>query len=381
MLNENALEVVYEFFEKNKYEIDMVTLPIECIEKQQGLYHRYLKFGNKSHIINLEENPQDYILSCAASFYKRNIFKQFIFNTNLHLAEDLYFNTRVFLNNPKFGIISHMEAVYYYRKRYTENSITNKNEYAENWLVNVLDCLHKSIVNDVKKTKKPLPMFIQYLFIYNIVKRINMTYFVNKEELKKFYKISEKMLESVDIETILSYNYNDYFLRTMLMMIKYKVYNIKKLAYIDSQNNICIKGNVIENVENYSFKISSIKVEDNKLYLMGYFNDIISENFKLYYKYKSELSEIKFTHINNTFLQRRFFDVILGNAYSISAEIPMRKIGEHTIILKVNNIEIPILMKNVYNDEGMLYEVSSKTEKGDVQIKIDNKSIRIILDK
>ena len=40
LLHEAALEKVYEFFKKHE-EVDMVTLPIECIERQQGLYQRY----------------------------------------------------------------------------------------------------------------------------------------------------------------------------------------------------------------------------------------------------------------------------------------------------------------------------------------------------
>lgn len=74
----------------------MVTLPIEAFEKQEGIYPRYIKFGNTSHIINLTDNPQDYIFSCAASFYKRYLFKEYKFNTNLHTAEDLYLNTKLF---------------------------------------------------------------------------------------------------------------------------------------------------------------------------------------------------------------------------------------------------------------------------------------------
>ena len=34
LLSNNALEVVYDFFEKNKYDIDMVSLPIEYFERQ-----------------------------------------------------------------------------------------------------------------------------------------------------------------------------------------------------------------------------------------------------------------------------------------------------------------------------------------------------------
>ena len=375
LLDKNALEVVYEFFEKNKYEIDMVTLPIECFEKQEGLYHRYLKYGNKSHIVNLEEHPQEYIFSCAASFYKRAIFKKFIFNTNLHLAEDLYFNTKIYLNNPKFGIISPTESVYFYRKRFTENSVTNRNEYADDWLVNVLDLVYKYIIKDAKKGQNELPTFIQNILIYNIVKRLDMAHFVGKEILNKFFKIAERILSNVSEEVIMLYECNDYFYRAMLLMIKYKEYDIKKSIYIDSQNNICIKGIVLQNIENYSLKICSIKIEENKLYIETFFNDIMPPDFKVYYKYENELFSVKTNEINNSFLQKRFFDIILGKSYSVLICIPLSKKGTHNLILKANNSEIPITLKNAYNNEALLYEKDIIKE--NIKIKIDNNIIQI----
>lgn len=381
LLHKDALKVVYDFFEQNKDTIDIVTLPIECFEKQQGLYHRYLKFGNKSRIVDLEITPQDYIFSAAASFYKKSLFKEYKFNTNLKLAEDLYFNTKLFLKNSKFGIISHTDAVYYYRKRYSNNSITNTNEYAEFWLVDVLDYVYKGLLRDSKKIRKNIPIFLQYIFIYNIVKRMDTPNFVTKTTLNKFYRLCENILSNVTDDVIMTYNFNDnYYLLIMLLMFKNKDYDIKKLVYIDSQNNICIKGKTIKNLQEYSIQISSIKIQDDELYINAYFSDVITDNFKLVCEHNlGNKINIELTESDNIFIQRRFFDFVIGKTYIATAKIPVTKSGEYTIKLITNNSEIPLQIKNIYGDDSILLNKTYNTTAGECELHINNHLIIINL--
>ena len=74
--------------------------------------------------------------------------------------------------------------------------------------------------------------------------------FVTKTTLNKFYRLCENILSNVTDDVIMTYNFNDnYYLLIMLLMFKNKDYDIKKLVYIDSQNNICIKGKTIKNLQ------------------------------------------------------------------------------------------------------------------------------------
>lgn len=383
LLHEAALEKVYEFFKKHE-EVDMVTLPIECIERQQGLYQRYIKFGNMSKVVDLEVSPQDYVFSSAASFYKAEVFAETKFNTNLKLAEDLFFNTTLYLRNHKFGFISPDEAVYYYRKRFSNNSITNVNEYAEDWLVDTLEYVYKGLLKESKKKFKKIPDFLQYIFIYNIVKRLDTPNFVSKNALNEFYKICEEMMSYVDDDIIISYNYSSYYMLAMMLMFKSKDYDIKKIIYMDSKNNICIKGRTIENIANYSFQISSLKIVDNKLVINGYFNDILVDDFRiLCYRQSNQtlMSEMKVESTSNIFLQKRFFDTIIGKTYFVTGEIPVRP-GEriYYIALSVNNCVVPLQLKNIYGDDGILVNQAYDTELGKCILQVSNQLISINLD-
>ena len=383
LLHEAALEKVYEFFKKHD-EVDMVTLPIECIERQQGLYQRYIKFGNMSKVTDLEVSPQDYVFSSAASFYKAEVFAETRFNTNLKLAEDLFFNTTLYLRNHKFGFISPDEAVYYYRKRYSNNSITNVNEYAEDWLVNILEYVYKGLLKESKKKFKKIPDFLQYIFIYNIVKRLDTPNFVSKNALNQFYRICEEMMSYVDDDIIISYNYSSYYMLAMMLMFKNKDYDIKKIIYMDSKNNICIKGRTIENIANYNFQISSLKIINNKLVINGYFNDILVDDFRIlcyHQKNQSIACEMKVESTTNIFLQKRFFDTVIGKTYFVSGEIPIKP-GEKTyyIALSVNNSVLPLQLKNIYGDDGILVNQSYDTELGKCELKVSNQLISISLE-
>lgn len=383
LLHEAALEKVYDFFNKHQ-EVDMVTLPIVCIEKEQGLYHRYIKFGNKSKVIDLEKSPRHYIFSSAASFYKSTVFENAEFSTNLKMAEDLFFNTKLYLKNHKFGFISPNEAVYYYRKRFSNNSITNKNEYTENWLIDTLEYLYKELLQEANKEHKTLPVFLQYIFVYNIVKRLPNLNYLSKEKLKKFYKICESMLAYVDDSIIMSYNYKNYYLLAMVLMFKNKEYDINNIFHMDSNNNICRNGVIVENIANYSFQISSFEIVDNKLLICGYFNDIIVNEFKIVCCSKDDkkaVAEFKIETASSK-VRNKYFpnNKVISQTYFATGEIPLQSDkGNYYIALCINNSIVPLQLKNMYGDNVALINQSYDTEYGEWKIKLNNKSISVKL--
>lgn len=375
ILSNNALENTYKFLEENKEEIDMVAMPIVYFEKRSGLHSRYNKFNNQTCIIDLMQDTQAYVFSTVAALYKREIFKRLKFNTNLKVAEDLFLNAKLFIDNPKFGIMSLNDAVYYYRKRYANDSITNANEYEESWLIYVLKYVTKGLKEYCKK-KGEMPEFVKNILLYNLVKRFTTPNFVNKDSLDEFYKIAKEILKDIDDDIISAYQYDDYYLLAMMFMIKYDNYNIQELITVDSKNNVKIKGKLVKNLENYSLQISSIKVADDKLNIQGYFNDIVPKDFKIYYKHGNELYETEIEETDNIFLQKRCFDKVISHTYMVKAQLPLDN-GRYNFILKVGEQEVILQLMNIYGDEGILInkEYTSNGKKYD--LRINNKKILI----
>jgi len=385
LLHECTLEKIEEFFKENP-EVDMVTLPIECIDRQQGLYHRYVKFGDQSKVIDLMTAPKEYVFSSAASFYKAELFKKGLrFNTNLQLAEDLYLNTTLFLHNPQYGYISPNDAIYYYRKRFDNNSITNVNEYTDDWLVRTLEYVYQNLIKESQKYFEEIPEFLQHILIYNVVKRLDTPNFVSNEVLEKFYRICEDILSYVDDDIIIEYDYPNYYILIMMFMFKNKNYKAEDILYLDSRNNVCIKGRVIENIANYSFQISLIKIVDDKLLVHGYFNDVVVDNFKLKCinsETNQVVCEMDLDTTKNIFLQKRFFNTIVGKTYYASCEIPIKPgDNDYYFGINVNNTTVPLQLKNIYGDEGIIINQTYKMDDGRCDISISNQLINVSFEK
>lgn len=377
ILSQDALKNMYNFLDKNKEKIDMVAMPVVYFEKKIGLHDRYLRFNNQTCIVNLDKDPQGYVFSTVAMLYKRKLFNSVKFNTKLRIAEDLYLNTKLFIKNHKYGMMSADEAVYYYRKRFANDSITNSNEYHEDWLIDVFAYLIKGIKEYCEKNEvKELPKFVKYIMIYNIVKRLKTPNFVDKKKLNRFYELSRSILSEIDDKIIQSYQYDDYYLLAMMFMLKYNVDNIKELVTVDNKNNVKIKNKLIQNTETYSLQISSIKLVEDKLVIQAFFNDIITDDFKIYYRKSKELYPAKMEETDNIFLQKRFFDKVIGQTYQVSLKLPFEN-GVHNIILKNETNETVLQLKNIYGDEGILVNKDYTVDKKKYNVKINSRKILI----
>lgn len=377
ILSKDALKNMSYFLEKNKEIIDMVAMPVIYFEKKNGLHDRYLRFNNQTCIVDLDKDPQGYVFSTVAMLYKRSLFTNVKFNTKLRIAEDLYLNTKLFIKNHKYGMMSADEAVYYYRKRFANDSITNSNEYQEDWLIDVFSYLIKGIKEYCEKNEdKTLPHFVKNIMIYNIVKRLKTPNFVDKKKLNKFYELSKNILNEIEDDVIQSYQYDDYYLLAMMFMIKYDVDNIKELVTVDNKNNVKIKNKLIQNTETYSLQISSIKLVEDKLVIQAFFNDIITDDFKIYYRKSKELYPAKMEETDNIFLQKRFFDKVIGQTYQVSLELPFEN-GVYNIILKNETNETVLQLKNIYGDEGILVNKDYTVDKKKYNVKINSRKILI----
>lgn len=327
--------------------------------------------------MDLNKDPQGYVFSTTAMLYKKKLFNNIKFNSALKIAEDLYLNTKLFIKNPKYGMMSSNEAVYYYRKRYANDSITNSTEYEEDWLIVVLKYLRNGIKEYcIKNNLEEAPTFVKNIMIYNIVKRLKTPNFVDKKKLNKFYEISNEILLEIEDDIILKYQYDDYYYLAMMFMMKYNIYDIKKIVSVDAKNNVLIKNKIIENIENYSLQISSIKAIDNKLCVQGYFNDILPENFKICYKKNKDVYEAKVQETDNIFLQKRFFDKIVGHTYQVNFEIPFENSG-YSLILKNDVVETILQLRNIYGDEGILVNKEYNIDGKKYNVIVNSKKIFI----
>jgi len=118
-ISRNTLKDVYDFFEAHDGEIDIVAIPMMLFERVEGPHRLNYKFET-SRVINLDDDPNNPLLSSSSSFIRYDSIKDYEFDTELVNLEDALIISKILLEKRQYGVIN--TANYYYRQRITKNS-------------------------------------------------------------------------------------------------------------------------------------------------------------------------------------------------------------------------------------------------------------------
>ena len=169
VLSSNTLSEVYKFFENNYNTISMVAIPLQFFEARTDLHPKYMYMEDKNRIINLDEEPYNFVLSTAASFYITEIFDNNKFDENMKQEEDTKLNCKIYEKDHCLGYVCENGVQYNYRRRMDGNSavdnslIDNKTFYA---VINLLDEILEG------KTKDNIPNYLKELILYETRSRL-----------------------------------------------------------------------------------------------------------------------------------------------------------------------------------------------------------------
>lgn len=199
----NALEDVYNFFEANFDEIDVLTIPMILFERIEGPHRLNGKFNQGNRIIDLINEPNAPILSSSSSFIKAESFMDYKFDEELVNLEDALIINKILIEKKKYGVIN--TCNYYYRQRTVRNStvdtVNMKKEYFTHRLIN----FYKNIIDYSILKCGEVPKFIQYLMAYDLqwlVKIPDLDVFDTKDEVQEFWKYLYFVLNHIDKSVI-----------------------------------------------------------------------------------------------------------------------------------------------------------------------------------
>ena len=162
IFSKNTFKEVYNFFEANCENIDMVSVPFFLCKEKRISNNKYTTLVSGNHIIDLKDEPQNFVTPSSNTFYKRSVI------CNLDLDSSLIYNASVDLNfkmyaiNSKFGYVCSKGVKYFYTKQ--EKNITIDKEYAD--IYTILD----------KMVSKELEDYEKEYILYEIMRKLkNMT--------------------------------------------------------------------------------------------------------------------------------------------------------------------------------------------------------------
>ena len=325
-LSINSLRVVDQFFKKYP-NVKVVSMPLKFFDKREGDHYLNYKFENEE-IIDLEDKFDYPQLHISSSFIDVIVLKQYEFNNNLVNGSDSELLNRVLIDLNKYGVVN--STHYNYRKRQNETSIMDTAKYSKRFFTEKMKLYYKNLINECIEKKGEVTNYIQYLILLDMGGIIKSPYFGNvfdtKEEIDEFWECLDDLLSYIDKEIILNHRYFNNDLKMFLIYLKNKDF------FIDTnpkKNKVWLKSKdrVINRLHNHNIHLDSVKIENNKLVLSGFFSS----------NCKNEVLTIK-TILNS----KKTY-----NAQYVESEYENRKIKNYLgIDWKFNynfNLEIPLI--------------------------------------
>lgn len=164
-LSKNCLNEVYEFFDSNKTEIDVVSIPMEYFDREEKPHELNYKYS-KTRIINLNKTPNNIQKSISSAFIKKEVLNEFSFNNELVTSEDSLLINQILLEKRKYGVLD--SATYYYRKRFSEDAITDIVKRDKRFFTPRLKHFHKYLIDYCTEKYKEVPEFIQFMLVSDL---------------------------------------------------------------------------------------------------------------------------------------------------------------------------------------------------------------------
>ena len=220
-ISQDALEVVYDFFEKHQQEIDVVAIPMLLFERVEAPHRLNNKF-KQTKVVNLNDEPNNPQLSSSSAFIKYEAIKDYEFDTKLVNLEDALIINKIFLEKKKYGLISNV--YYYYRQRMdatsTVDTMTKKKEY----FTSRLDRFYYEIINYSLEKEGKVPEFIQALMAYDlqwVFKVEDLEILETQEEIDEFWEKIYFILSYIDEDVIRDNEYIDEHVLPFFIYLKH----------------------------------------------------------------------------------------------------------------------------------------------------------------
>ena len=340
--SENTFKNVFEFFNSHYDEIDIVTTPLYFFDAQTGEHPLNYKFTDDK-IVDLYDEWDSILLHANASFFKKELFENYQFATDLISSEDALMINKILIDRSQYGIVS--DAKYRYRKRDNSTSTLDKANYKKEFYLNRLKGYFKELINYSMTRSGEVPKFIQYLIVYDLQWMFNLDYATDVleiDEIKDVYVGIKDVLSYLQDEVILSLRNDKLNIKHHLLALKYSNVNVDLNGVVtcrDIHSNyngeiaqVFSSATPIDRLDIHKIWIDICEIKGHTFYLSGYlmsfFNDedIEIEVIKTA-NGKKEKYAGKRVYYNNT--AKHFLGCSLEDRYNFDFEIP---IDENTSI-------------------------------------------------
>lgn len=356
---ENTLSNVFDFFEENYSKIDLVSVPMYFFERQSGGHPLNYKF-KETGVIDLKIQWNYPQLATNSAFFKRTLFDNFQFDTDLISSEDAIMVNKILLEKNAYGVVH--EGGMCYRKRFDETSTIDTAKLEKRFYIGRLNGFFKELIDYSLKNVGYVPKFIQYVIIYDIKwmlmaeERFDV---LNDEELKEFDDVANYVLKHVEDKII------DSHLKKDPWKIKRYIYELKygesRILAKDDDLVVVTSEVIFDKLSIHRIYLDIIEIKNNHLLISGflksYFNsksvDILLVNKA------NDVEEVFFASTFNYF-NRKESD-IFESYINFDFDIPLtiNNNYEFSIHAKSKDFDYSVELPIVFMNYARLSEVSN----------------------
>ena len=276
-LSEDAMEKVFNFFNKNKSKVDVVSIPLIVFGRSNDVHALNYKF-NKTKIIDLKKEPNNPQLHVSSSFINADSIGDNRFPTNITGSEDANFLNNVLLEKQKLGVIS--GTGYYYRKRPDESSTLDTMSLKENFYTPRLIYHFMNLIDSSIMKYGKVPKFIQYTIIYDLqwlISTSELEVYKEKSEINEFWYYINTILSYIDIDVIRkNVNIKSNLLRNFLVHLK-----TKKLHHVLDNNDVFLRtgGYHLDKLSIHNIWLDIVEIDGEFLNISGFMNSMFDSKY------------------------------------------------------------------------------------------------------
>lgn len=265
--DESAFAKAFTFLEKHE-DVDVVSCRHCFFGRREGFLHPLDYKYHEEQVIDINKDFSYIQMAVNDVFIRSNALDGVQFDIRLRIAEDTVFMTKIILDKCKYGILP--DAVYYYRKRESNNSAIDQSQKSRTWYFDTPQIAHNEIIECSKEKRGKVIPYVQYIVMYEIQWRLKaqLPDDFTIDERNQYVDIIKHLLMEIDDSIILMQKNIGFEYKIFALSLKYG-YDIMKDIYLDKW---IVKYNELRLFSlraKSRLHISNLKIRNNKLYIEG----------------------------------------------------------------------------------------------------------------
>lgn len=264
----DAFKKGYDFLEQNK-DVDVVACQYCFFGKKEGFEHPLNYKFEQTGIVDIHENYTYIQMAVNAAFFRKDALEGVLFDTRLKISEDSIFITQVILKKEKYGVLP--DAVYYYRKRLSNDSAIDFSTSSKTWYLDTPRYCYKALFEISKKRYGKILPYIQFIVMYDIqwrLKQEGMPDSLSKMEKTQYVESIKSLLGQIDDSIIWDQKNISYLYKCFALKMKYG-YDILENGDV-KDGTLFFRGVKVFSLKfRERFHVKILKVNGNTLVLEG----------------------------------------------------------------------------------------------------------------